>query len=280
MTQPTLHVLFDAFAADELRRALSQLGHDDRVVRLPDNLSFGPIDPPDPKLRQEWIEKYLGYKEPEDITAEIETFWEQALEPGKRRVVWVSRRSTLEFAGFLEFLWRLGDGPCDVVDLTDFVLAPPEREGRAMEPSLALTLALVPVPEILSHRLPDRAFPLEPEMQEIYKTRWSRLRAENSPLRALDKEGTLISVPLIFFDPLLLAQASGAWRKATLIIGRTLGKFWDDTFLQAGELVLSSRLRALVDGGRLEIRGDVSRLQGFEVRLPPGNLPDDLEACA
>jgi hypothetical protein len=31
-----------------------------RVQAFPDDLSFGPIDPPDPKLRLDWMQQALG----------------------------------------------------------------------------------------------------------------------------------------------------------------------------------------------------------------------------
>jgi hypothetical protein len=41
----------------------------------------------------------------------------------------------MEYAGFLDWLWRLGDAPCEVVDLTDVTVSyfpehgPPDHQG-------------------------------------------------------------------------------------------------------------------------------------------------------
>jgi len=56
------------------------------------------------------------------VYAEEEAFWEAALAEDVRRVAWMSRRSAPEYCGFLAWLWRLGDLPCEVIDLTDMVL--------------------------------------------------------------------------------------------------------------------------------------------------------------
>ena len=107
MSLDLLHVLFTPSGSGELRRALALSGRNEPVVCSFDNLSFGPIDPPDAELRTRWVEKELGYSGWEDVIAQTIPFWSEALAPG-RKVAWMSRRSTLEYAGFLEWLWRLG----------------------------------------------------------------------------------------------------------------------------------------------------------------------------
>jgi hypothetical protein len=48
-----------------------------------------------------------------------EALWKAALIEDVRRVAWVSRRSASEYSGFLEWLWRLGDLPYEVVEPAD-----------------------------------------------------------------------------------------------------------------------------------------------------------------
>ncbi len=56
----TVHVTCSASAAATLREALPLLGSTERVISLPDSLSVGPIDPPDPRARQVWSKSTLG----------------------------------------------------------------------------------------------------------------------------------------------------------------------------------------------------------------------------
>jgi hypothetical protein len=55
MAEPTLHVVCGDSAAGLLRQALRKAGRQERVLAFPDNLSFGPINPPDVGLRLEWM---------------------------------------------------------------------------------------------------------------------------------------------------------------------------------------------------------------------------------
>src|SRR4051794_32563376 len=114
-----LHVVFNSSAAAGLRDALRQAGRDERVVGSPDSLSFGPINPSEPELRRKWVEEELGYTGWDNIGDEMTSFWREAVSDRHRRVAWLSRRSAQEYAGFLEWLWRLDEEPIEVIDLTD-----------------------------------------------------------------------------------------------------------------------------------------------------------------
>jgi Domain of unknown function (DUF1835) len=143
---PALHVVFTKFGAAALREALQASGRNDAVVGFPDNLSFGPIDPADPKTRRRWVEKELGFTgwpaTPEDdgdngwedVPAKTRTFWNESLSPRHRKIAWVARRSAMEYAGSLEWLWRLGDPPCELIDLTEVKVfnRPRHASGRRL----------------------------------------------------------------------------------------------------------------------------------------------------
>jgi hypothetical protein len=261
-----LHVLFTPSGSGELRRALALSGRNESVVCSFDNLSFGPIDPPDAELRTRWVENELGYSGWEEVIAQTTPFWSEALAPG-RKVAWMSRRTTLEYAGFLEWLWRLGEEPCDVIDLTDVMVVGRGQDGNPTTPRLALSLALLPVDQILDNKLIDRAQPLAPEARQQYRETWRRLRAENAALRVLNAD-CLVSAPISFFDPLLLSCARGNWQKAARVVGEALAKELDDSLLQTGDLLLFARVRTLVETGLLQSRGDLLDIRRCELRLP------------
>lgn len=122
-------------AAENLKTALRQGGREDRVVCHLDNLALGPIEPPDPQTRQAWIGE-LDWANLEDVEQKLPdpvAFWNEALREDVRKVAWLSRRSAPEYCAFLEWLWRLGELPCEAVDLTDMTLG----SGR---PALGLSL--------------------------------------------------------------------------------------------------------------------------------------------
>jgi hypothetical protein len=117
----TIHIIFGEAGATELRDALRQLGHDDVVLDYPDDLGFGPIAPADPMTRAKWVADTLDEPEWRNIIPHVESFW-AALRGDERHVVWFSRRVTRDYTGFLEYLSRIGNRSCDVVDLTEIIL--------------------------------------------------------------------------------------------------------------------------------------------------------------
>jgi hypothetical protein len=269
MAPTTLHIVFNPSAAAGLRDALKEDGRDDRVICLFDCLSFGPINPPDRKVRAAWVEDQLGYTDWEEVAGSSDSFWREALAPHDRKIAWLSRRSTQEYAGFLECLWRLADGPCELVDLTDVEVVGRDKDGKPTTPHLAISLAMLPPYEILENRLLDRAEKLTPALRERYRELWIRLRSENAALRVFSGD-EFVSAPIDFFDPLLLSHAKADWQKAAMVIAKSLNDFWNTSFIQTGDLVLAARLRALADAGSLESQGDLLQIRRSEVRLPRG----------
>ena len=138
----TLHIVVTPSAAGCLAKALHDTGQMERVASHFDHLSFGPINPPDPKTRLQWIEEELGYTGYDYVFARDEAFWKEALSEDVRKVAWVSRRSAPEYCGFLEWLWRLHELPCEVVDLTDMMVVRRGKDGNPPRPERALGLLL------------------------------------------------------------------------------------------------------------------------------------------
>jgi hypothetical protein len=260
MTTSTLHIVFSDPAAESLKKALHDAGRDDRVVVSGfDNLALGPINPPDLQTRLHWMEEELRCTAWEWAPAVEEAFWKAALAEEVRRVAWMSRRSAPEYCGFLEWLWRLGDLPCEVIDLTDMPVGSHRRR--------AFLLSLLDAEEIASNRLWDRAEPLDVAARERHHDLWRRLRAENSPLRVVGADG-LRSAPITFFDQQLLSFAKASWQKPARIIGATMAEWvapWPsmEPYFQAGDGILAERIIALVEAGVLEGRGDLTQLRGL-----------------
>jgi Protein of unknown function len=145
-------------------------------------------------------------------------------------------------------------------------VVPRRKDGTPTRPVPALSLFLVSPEGIIDNGLFDRAEPLEPTARDQYRGIWRRLRAENAPLRVVNTDG-LESAPISFFDPLLLSCAKSEWQKAARVVGEALAKWSDEALFQAGDGILSARIIALVELGRLEGRGNLSNIRQSEVRL-------------
>ncbi len=70
----TLHVVFGMAAAGSIREALTSAGRRERVIGCPDDLSFGPINPPSSDLRRPWAAFFLNYEFDETVGM-AEIFW-------------------------------------------------------------------------------------------------------------------------------------------------------------------------------------------------------------
>jgi hypothetical protein len=210
----------------------------------------------DPVARLPWFERELGPANVDNRRwlRSTATFWTTLLSSPMRRVIWFSRRSAVEHAGFLECLWRLEDTPYDVVDATD--LTPPQKA-----PDFGLCVLN---PDYLrSTGLFARAAALPPALRVEYRERWRHLRAENAPFRIV-RDLKLVSAPMTIYDGLVLACASSEWQRTGIVIAKAMTKSED----QVGDLVLFGRLRYLVKTGALEARGNLALMGTSDVRLP------------
>jgi Protein of unknown function/Domain of unknown function (DUF1835) len=267
MTQATLHVVFTPSGAGCLLQALKSAGRDDQMSIFFDDLSFGPINPPNASLRAKWVENELGREGWDEVTAASERFWREAVSSDHRKVAWLSRRSAMEYAGFLEWLSRLGDAPCEVVDLSEVKISyRPEHGPRP--PRLAMSLGMLHHDTIRDHKLWDLAEPLQMTERNRYLELWRQLRSENAALRVSDAD-KLVSAPISFFDSVLMSYVMDNWQKVSRVVGPALASQMDEWIRQTDDMVLAARINALANSGRLEIRGK-SALEMFcsEVRLP------------
>ena len=252
--------MFSPSGASSLRQALAKTKRQEAVVSHDDTLSFGPINPVDPKIRADWVVEHLGYEDWEEVSATIAPFKLKSLAPGICPVAWFSQRDTHSFTGFLEWLWCLGDAPCTVVDVSELRLS---HKGHSR---LAISPSLINPNEFIENGLLDNASPLTEADRVKFRNLWNTLRNENASLRVLDGNG-LKSASLDFFDPLILSHAQPYWRKMALIVGYVLGD-WMDEYRQSGDLLPTSRVRALAEAGKLEWRGDLYEMRSCEIRLP------------
>jgi hypothetical protein len=260
---PIVHVTFGMRGDGSLRAALKQAGHRDRVVRLWDDLSLGPIDPPEPKARWAWAKTELGlFPYSQYLFAKKNNAWDIALSSGVRLVAWVARRWAHEYCGFLEWLWRLGDEPCDIVDLHDVEFERRHRDGTVERNSVPC-LAALSTEQILDRGLWDIARPLTSERRQNFRDLWRRLRDENTAFRVV-RDGEFISAPITYYDDLLLSQASDRYLKLAMIAARAGRR---EPPAEVCDYVFHGRLHKLVQAGFLEAQGDIDQIGYGEVRL-------------
>lgn len=238
------------------------MGVKEKVIGLPDDLSFGPVDPPAFDIRARWVEDMLGFDSWQDLEQRSDLFWKQATGRGIAPVAWVCRRNAMEFAGFLEFVSRVGAHPFRVVDITEVEFAPDRSESTSWR---TISFGVVPSHSIVRTRLLERQTTLSGQELQAYRDLWKRLRAENAPFRVVSDHG-LQSAPITYFDKAIVTHVTNDWRKCSYVVANCLGALWDDG-THCGDLVLWSRVRALADEGVFEMEGDGVRMRNSSVRL-------------
>ncbi len=270
----TTHIVFGEAGGIELRDALRQVERDDRVLEFPDDLGFGPIAPADPVARAQWVAEQMGEPQWREIVPQVEAFWAAALSGTGRHVVWFSRRVARDYCGFLEYLWRIGDRPCDVVDLTDAMVPVRAGDGSLRGSIRAICASFTEAYQFLETNLFAQGVSLSDDARASYRAEWERLRAENASLRIVADELRLVSAPLSSFDDMLLKAMQGRFLKAARIIGTVLVAQWDSDIYNASDFFLSRRLLALSRAGVIESQGDLRRIGYSEVRLPGAALDE------
>ena len=252
MARTVLHFVFTLSGAGCLRQALRKAGRDDPVIVAYDDLSFGPINPADPSLRAKWVENELGRSGWDDVGAATERLSDESRFPDNRKVAWLTRRSAMEYAGFLDWLWRLGDASCEVVDLSEVKIGP--EHGSPRPPRLAVSLGMLHHDIICREKLWDLAEPLQETARERYRNLWQQLRSENAPLRVIDGD-KLVSAPISFFNSRVTSEVTDQWQDVQRVLGYALISRTDDRIVD--DVFLMGRIIALVKSGRLEIQGEL-----------------------
>jgi Protein of unknown function len=216
-----LHIVFGDSAAALLCQALRKAARRERVLRF------------------EWMQRHLGAspREWDWLPEATNKFWSVALSATEPLTVWTSRRTTLEYSGLLEWVWRHEDRAYNVVDLTDLVIERRRPDGTLEQGRLVslghLNPDHVPVQPIL-----DRAAPLPASTREDYRQMWKQLRTENAPLRMVHSD-RLQSAPITAFDELLLSCAEESWLKVLRVMGNAGLKYWDGDTIQVGDVALN-----------------------------------------
>jgi hypothetical protein len=262
------HFVFTVSGAGCLVRALRKAGRNDPVVATCHDMNFGPIDLSDASSRTKWLEDELRLADPKGVGPGSARAWDEALYPDHRKVAWLTRRSAMEYAGFLDWLWHRGDTPCEVVNLSEVKVSNPPELGPPRPPVLAVRLGALHHDTIRHNQLWDLAETLQMTERRRYRELWRQLCLENAPLRVIEGD-ELVSAPISFFDSLLMSYVTDKWQKISMIFSWVTISYWEDDIDQVDDTFLAARMRALVESGRLEIRGEPTRDIVFgEVRLP------------
>lgn len=260
--KPVVHVVFSSSAAGSLKQALRTTGCSERVIGQSDDLSFGPIGDISQSERLRWIDNELAIDGYAEVLTRDERFWAEATSAEVHPRIWINRRCAKEYAGLLEFLCRISHTDFGIIDITDDIfLLGRERKVRAH------SLSEVAPEQIVEAQLFRRQTCLSAEQIEDFKTAWKQLRTENAPLRIVGMRG-LTSAPITYFDDIISSFVPPKWTKCARVITEVLFEQAEGPFRQAGDILISSRLKTLAEAGVFEHQGDLTLPRHSEVRGP------------
>jgi hypothetical protein len=257
----TIHIAPGHSAGGTLRQTIRDAGLADEVLFFRDDLSCGPIDSDDPAVRAVWWKHHFGDWDIE--IAPLKAFWERVTTTDDHLVVWISRHSALELSFFLAWTERLGERPYNVIDVTGRRL-PIRPDGLAELGPPISAVSIMPPYQLKAVLGSERE--LTQQERADARERWLRLKGENAPFRIVTAEG-MASAPDDVFDAWILERATSEWRIMARIVGEVLGNNMEP-YDQVGDLMLLTRVVALIDKGKLMADGDPWDMRSCRIRLP------------
>lgn len=244
MATSTLHVVFGSSPAGIVRRALRELGRQDRVLDLMDDLSLGPISPYNPEARGKWLNSELGEYDWQDFVKKDSSLPQRSQSHFGRLVAWYAPNRACSYAGFQWWLSHMDDAQCAIMNVPDL--------------HFQNTEAVV--------NLVGQETDLSPSARNQHQREWQAMKNENALLRIVD-DGRLISASLDIFDHLIIQFVDRDWQDVTRVVGNAFSTISIETGHFIDDLFVGSRLRSLATAGKIEWDGNSRDARTSKVRL-------------
>jgi len=256
-----LHLALGGSAVGSLRAACRHHSLPGRVFGIQDDFSHGPLD--DGVRRIAYLKEcHRGYGEWDVAATDAFAPWDELLaavegeDPGAV-VIW-----TGDNVGEYPFLAMACDrlAPC-VVPLQRVAI--PDRWPSPY-------VGAYP-PEELAALYASRT-ELSSKARKGLVAEFLRMRTVTGLLRRFEA-GRVVGVPADFYDQFLLDSCGAQWLPATRVVGTAMSR--SDSANALDDLFLSSRLRVLIENGRIEAAGPQAVFLDYAVRLFPSEQGKD-----
>ena len=110
---------------------------------------------------------------------------------------------------------------------------------------------------------------------EIDPDEWRKIAEENAIVRILEGGKKIFSKEENFYDNEILKNLTAEWQKATRVLSNTLHRMK----IKTGDVFIMWRMKYLMNEGRIEITGEVSKgWKEFDVKLPGINKEETSES--
>lgn len=259
-----IHVVFDASAASSLRMLLRD-SPGEYVVLLADDLSVGPLDdndaPPGTLQRRiAWLEQreMLGIDKAEHYRDAVGwRSWPERF-GGRSMLVWASGNAN-EQIGLRRLMTLIPESASvGVIDAPALIF---ERSNGAVLPMHTGEISHRELGELL-----EEGQALSVEARHAYAADWRRLMREAGELRVMEHDG-IRTVPesdldeMIMQNAIVLAASTARMFTAARLVGQINGR----SERRLNDSFLFSRIRHLVEAGKLKGGGDPKAMGGYKV---------------
>lgn len=256
MSEHLLHIVLGDSAAGTLHEACRTLGLPGKVHSIADELSHGPLH--DGRARSVYFKTQIyGHIPDVGIPDDVFRDWgvlEEFIRSRAFDAITIWSSFAISDAIFLRMACarlRAFDGAVDSVNTSE---GPWHGVGTNN-------------PEQLTAHFRHRTA-LNPDDRAGLAKEFDVIVARGDLLRLVDGD-RIVSASSDHFDAYVLSFANPEWERAVRIIGNCLGHREDENMI--GDAFFEWRLRALIQGGKLEAQGDLSHMRGYQVRLAAGS---------
>src|SRR5262249_28530914 len=108
MSQEMINIVFGKLAKTTLAHALAMRQKQEQILTFPDDLSFGPINPPWGSQRLKWIADnfHLSASKWDVFPNQLERLVSLISAPDAKIICWICPNSVYEYCGFSEIIYR------------------------------------------------------------------------------------------------------------------------------------------------------------------------------
>ena len=256
------HIVFGKSAAVALRRALLRRKSSEVLICLDDNYSIGPIGC-DLEYRESWLSGIYGYSFAAALSDD-DALWQTALMCSDLRV-WFSSNSARELCGVSEFYRRQRLNPTSK-SLTFSDVAESESASSVGMVQKTTNMSFAMLNDEQLEQLMSKHQETFLGCDEL-AARWGKLKAANSVLRIV-KDRKIQSVPLTFFDPLLIEACQSKWMPINRVVADVLYATGANGNSQTSFDFLIARINAIISSSAVEFRTNADVL---EIKQTPSN---------
>ena len=262
------HIVTGDIAAGPLNIALgTEPSMKGQVVVMKDVLSVGPLQKEEGQKFAElrgafWQEVVINDKNPivvDDLERLSEVSIALANEPDAKAWIWIAPwpADVCTYHWALKYLGQYM-GRLFVINIAGLPFL--DEQGKVFFPK---SIGEIQPKELVKARKLARA--VTPAELEVDGEEWRKLVKENAGIRIHEGGKRLTSKSEEHYDNQLISFCSHQYQKASKVVSQALARYNVPT----GDLYLGWRLRKMVESGRLELQGDVTKaLKDFEVKMP------------